>query len=155
MKRHYESFTAARQNLPKLLNAAREGVLATLVRDEETFVVVPADDLRAELATLLPSRAVVAAEGGGWAAFVPDVPTHGEGDTFDDAIDDLIAALREYVDDWNDRLHRAPNQGHLRPLVQLVELSDDDELRAWLVGTADAPGRAATEPGGARARQLA
>jgi hypothetical protein len=133
-RRHYESFTAARDNLPTLLNAAREGVVTTLVRDHERFVVLPAAALRAELATLLPSRTVVAPEGGGWAAFIPDVPVHGDGDSFDAAIDDLVAALREYAGDWNDRLHGTPNHTPLRPVVQLVELSDDHELRAWILG---------------------
>ena len=59
---------------------------------------------------------------------------HGDADTLDAAIADLIDGLREYAEDWNDHLHTAPNHaGHLS-LVELVELSDDDQLRDWLLG---------------------
>ncbi|MCW2642256.1 MAG: hypothetical protein JWP76_4562 [Dactylosporangium sp.] len=58
-----------------------------------------------------------------------------DGATFDEAIDDLIDALREYAEDWQDRLLDAPNHGNNWGLVQLISLSDDEQLRDWLVGT--------------------
>jgi len=61
------------------------------------------------------------------------VPVHGDAETFDEAIDDLINALREYAEDWNTRLHRARNHQQQRSLVELVELSDDVQLRDWLL----------------------
>ncbi len=132
--RHFESFTAARNNLRHVLDAAHEGLVTTVTRDNERFVVVSAVARGAELRRLLPSRAVVSAEGGGWAAYLPGVPVHGDADTFDDAIDDLIEALRDYAEDWNDRLRTSPNHSQHRSLVELVELSDDVQLRDWLVG---------------------
>jgi hypothetical protein len=83
---------------------------------------------------LLPAQAVVVAEGGGWAAYIPGLPVHGDADTLDAAIDDLIDGLREYAEDWNDHLHTAPNHAGHRSLVELVELSDDEQLRDWLLG---------------------
>ena len=102
-------------------------------RDREPFGVVDASVLR-------PSHAVVAAEGGGWSAFLPGVPVAGEGTIRDDAVADLIDALREYAADWNDRLLDAPNHREQWAVVALVELSEDDELREWIL----APGPALT-----------
>lgn len=130
--RHFGSFTEARKYLPRVLDAAREGLVTTVTRDQETFVVMSADTLGQELRRLLPSRTVVVAEGGGWAAFLPEVPVHGDAETFDAAIDDLIVGLREYAEDWNERLHTAANHLQHRSLVELVELSDDAQLRDWL-----------------------
>ena len=132
--RHFESFTSARNNLRGVLDAAHRGLVTTVTRDKERFVVVSADSLGEQLRRLLPSRTVVVAEGGGWAAFLPDVPVHGDADSFDEAIDDLMTALREYAEDWNERLHSAPNHAQHRSLVELVELSDDVQLREWLLG---------------------
>jgi hypothetical protein len=132
--RHFETFTKARTNLRGVLDAARAGLVTTVTRDQERFVVVSAESLGQDLRRLLPSQAVVVAEGGGWAAFIPGLPVHGDADTFDDAIDDLIVALREYAEDWNERLHAAPNHAQHRSLVELVELSDDEQLRDWLLG---------------------
>ena len=76
---------------------------------------------------------VVAAEGGGWVAFLPGLPVSGEGEDLDGALDDLLEALRDYAEDWNDHLRTAPNHQASWALVALVELSDDDQLRAWLL----------------------
>ena len=95
--------------------------------------MVDADVLRDQLAVLRPSGAVVAAEGGGWSAFLPGIPVSGEGDDLDSALEDLIEALREYAADWNDRLLDAQNHRGNWALVVLTELSDDAQLKAWLV----------------------
>jgi Antitoxin of toxin-antitoxin, RelE / RelB, TA system len=138
--RHFDSYSEARDKLRCVLDAAHEGLITTVTRNKERFVVQSADARGAELRRLLPSQAVVAHEGGGWAALIPGVPVHGDADTFDDAIDDLIDALRDYAEDWNDRLHSAPNHAQLRSLVELVELSDDEQLHDWLVGRPAATG---------------
>lgn len=100
--------------------------------------------LREELSRLMPSRAVVVAEGGGWSAIVPGVPVHGDAATFDAAVVDLIQALREYAVDWNEDLHAASNHRQHRTLVELVELSSDAQLREWLLDST-AHGSAGTD----------
>ena len=139
--RHYESYTAARQNFRSLLDAASAGFVTSLTRDTEQYVLVPAEQLREELVSLRPSGAEVVAEGGGWAVVIPGLPVHGDGVSFDDALDDAVAALRDYAHDWNERLRTAPNHARHRAVVQVVELSTDLQLRDWLLGgalTADA-----------------
>ena len=133
--RHYPSYTVARSNLRGVLDAARAGLVTTLIRDTERYVVLDADVLRQQLHQLLPSSAVVVAEGAGWSAFLPGVPIHGDAETFEEAITDLIEALREYARDWNDDLHAAPNHRRHGSLVELVELSSDSQLRNWLLDT--------------------
>ena len=111
-------------------------MVTTVARDAERYLVIPAEQLREELAALRPSRAEVLAEGGGWAVILPGLPVHGDGDSFDSALDDVIVALREYAEDWNERLRTAPNHARHRSVVELVELSTDEQLRDWLLGGA-------------------
>lgn len=95
--RHFDSYTAARTKFRVLLDPAHAGYVTTVQRDRERYAVVDGDLLRVELAKLLPSRAVVAAEGGGWSAILPGLPLAGEGDDLDEALDDPIDALRDSV----------------------------------------------------------
>jgi predicted RNase H-like HicB family nuclease len=133
---HYDSYTEARTHFKELLDAAERGRVATVRRDTRRTAVVEAERLRTVLAALIPSRAEVVAEAGGWSAFIPGLPVAAEGASFAEAVDDLVGALREYADDWQERLLDAPNHVQNWGLVQLVELSDDDQLREWLVGAA-------------------
>lgn len=142
MARHFGSFTETRTQLRSVFDSARSGRITTVQRDDERFAVVDAGRLAAKLMRLRPSRAVVVAEGGGWAALLPGLPVAGDGATFEAAIADLIDALREYAEDWNDRLLDAPNHRENWDLVQIVELASDEHLRGWLL--AEAPTAVAT-----------
>lgn len=144
--RHFESYSTARQHLKAVLDAAQAGLVTTVARDTQQYVVVPAEQLREQLAALRPSQAHVVAEGGGWAVVLPGLPVHGDGASFDEALDDAIIALREYAEDWNERLRLTPNHAPHRSVVALIELSDDVQLRDWLLGgtlsAGDVTGRA-------------
>lgn len=137
---HFGSFTETRKNLRSVLDSARAGRVTTVQRDHERFAVVDAARLRNSLMRLRPANATVVSEGGGWSAVLPGMPVHGEGQSFETAIDDLLKALREYADDWNERLLNAPNHSHHWPVVELVKLADDDQLRNWILA-AEQPGR--------------
>src|SRR5690606_3938806 len=86
------------------------------------------------LAMLCPSSAEVVSENNGWSVFLPGLPIAADGATLDEAIDETVLALREYAEDWQDRLRNAPNHRENWGLVQLVSLSTDAQLRDWLVG---------------------
>ncbi|MFC8448388.1 prevent-host-death protein [Kitasatospora sp. NPDC057223] len=133
---HYESYTEARSHLKDLLDAAEQGRVATVRRDAGRAAVVDVERLRHFLSTVCVSRAQVVAEGGGWSAFIPGLPVAADGATFDEAIGEMLDALREYAEDWQERLQGAPNHRDNWGLVQLISLSDDDQLRDWLVGAA-------------------
>jgi predicted RNase H-like HicB family nuclease len=133
---HYDSYTEARAHLKDLLDAAERGRVATVRREHARTAVVDVARLRHFLASLVPSRAQVVPEAGGWSVFVPGLPVAADGVTFEEAISEMIEALREYADDWQQRLLDAPNHRDNWGVVQLIVLSDDDQLRDWLVGTA-------------------
>ncbi|GAA4630613.1 hypothetical protein GCM10023196_056630 [Actinoallomurus vinaceus] len=78
-------------------------------------------------------RAQAVAEDGGWSVFLPGAPISADGSTFDEAITEMVDSLREYAADWQKRLCDAPNHRRQRGLVQLINLNDDDRLRAWLI----------------------
>ncbi|MFI9721065.1 prevent-host-death protein [Streptomyces sp. NPDC052396] len=134
---HYESYTEARAHLKDLLDAAEEGRVATVRRDAGRAAIVDVERLRRFLSLVTASKAEVVAEAGGWSVFLPGLPVAADGATFDEAIAEMVQALREYADDWQDRLRTAPNHQDNWGLVQLIELSDDRQLTEWLVG--DAP----------------
>jgi predicted RNase H-like HicB family nuclease len=77
------------------------------------------------------------AEADGWSVFIPGLPIAADGATVDEAFTEMIAALREYADDWHERLSDAPDHRDNWALVQLIGVNSDDQLREWLAG----PGR--------------
>lgn len=131
---HYDNYSDARAHLRQLLDAAARGQVATVRRDALTALVVDVGRLRHFLVSIVPSRAEVVAEAGGWSVFIPGLPVAADGSTFDAAIDEMIDGLREYAEDWQDHLLDAPNHRDNWGFVQLIALSDDDQLRNWLVG---------------------
>ena len=86
------------------------------------------------MATLQPSGAELVAEAGGWSLFIPGLPVAVDAATMDEVLDEMVQALREYADVWTDRLLYAPNHSQNWALVQLIALSDDQQLKDWLVG---------------------
>jgi hypothetical protein len=133
---HYDSYTDARTHLKDLLDAAEKGRVATVRRDSATTAVVDVERLRHFLASFIPSRAEVVSEAGGWSMFISGLPLAADGATFDEALTEMIDTLREYADDWQERLLDSPNHRENWGLVQLISLSNDEQLRDWIVGAA-------------------
>lgn len=131
---HYDTYSDARAHLKDLLDAAERGSVATVQRESAKAAVVDVRYLQPFLMTAVPARAQVVAEAGGWSVFIPGLPVAADGGTLDEAIAEMIDALREYADDWQERLLKAPNHRDNWALVQLISLSDDRQLRDWLVG---------------------
>lgn len=131
---HYDSYTDARKHLKTLLDAAESGRVATVRRESATSAIVDSDRLRHYLALVAPSRAQVVPESGGWSIFIPGLPVAADGATLDEAVTEMIDVLREYADDWQDHLLNAPNHRENWGIVQLISLSNDSQLREWLVG---------------------
>lgn len=129
----YDSYSEARSHFKDMLDAAAKGLPATVRREGATAAVVDAERLRAELARTCPHAEVVN-EAGGWSVFIPGVPVAADGATLDEALDEMADALREYANDWEDHLLDTPNHRGNWWLAQLVSLSNDEQLREWLVG---------------------
>jgi predicted RNase H-like HicB family nuclease len=131
---HFDSYTDARTHLKDLLDAAEKGRVATIRRDPARTAVVDVVRLQHVLVSLNQPRAHVVAESDGWSVFIPGLPVAADGGTFDEAITEMITSLREYAEDWQERLLDTPNHRDNWGLVQLIGLSDDLQLREWLVG---------------------
>lgn len=131
---HYDSYTEARMHFKELLDAAERGLPVTVRRESSTATVVDASRMLRVLRAAFPSRAQAIAEGNGWSIFISGMPIAVDGATFDEAITEMIDALREYADDWQDHLYTAPNHADNWGLVHLIALSSDDQLREWLIG---------------------
>ena len=59
-------------------------------------------------------------------------PFVSEGIDADGALMDLVLSLREYADDWEDRLEFASNHSGNWGLIQLITLSTVEQLVEWL-----------------------
>jgi hypothetical protein len=129
---HYDTVSEARAHFSALIDAAEAGVPATVRRDRRRSAVVDAERLRHFLVTLRPARAEVVAEGDGWSILLPGLPLAGDGESFEEALDEMVVALREYAEDWADHLRHASNHEQNWGLVQIIDLSSDEQLRDWL-----------------------
>jgi hypothetical protein len=127
----FDSVADGRAHLKELLDAAAGGIPAGLTRDRDRFAVVDAVRLRRFLLSVSRPADVVA-EAEGWSIFVAGTPVAADGATLDEAIGETVDALREYATDWIDHLSAAPNHADNWALIQLVVLSNDDELADWL-----------------------
>lgn len=134
---HFDSYTAGRAHLATLLDAAKVGTSATARRGSRTFSFVDAERFRQFAAKHLQVGAQALYEADAWSIFIPGLPVAADGPSFDDAINEMINALREYADDWQDHLRTAANHQANWGLVLLIALSSDDQLRRWLVGATD------------------
>ncbi|GAB3464219.1 type II toxin-antitoxin system HicB family antitoxin [Actinophytocola sediminis] len=117
---HYDSYAEARSHLTDLLDAAEKGRVATVRRDSAISAVVDVKRLRDLLASIVPSRAQVVPEAGGWSVFIPGLPVAADGASFAEAVDEMVDALRAYVQEWQERLLDAPNYRDNWGLVHLI-----------------------------------
>ncbi|WP_433516982.1 prevent-host-death protein [Nonomuraea sp. CA-143628] len=131
---HFDSYTEARTHLKALLDAAERGRVATVRRESAVTALVDVERLRHHLAMVVPSHAQVVPEAGGWSIFIPGLPVAADGATFDQAVAEMVEGLREYAEDWQNHLLDVPNHRDNWGVVQLISLSNDDQLREWLVG---------------------
>lgn len=128
----YRSAREAREHFKDLLDAANEGRPTTVDRDGRRVAAVDVDRLLHFLTSVHNANVTAVQENDGWTLFMPGLPFAVDANTLDEAIEDLIVALRDYARDWADRLRLAPNHADNWGLVQIVALSDDAQLRRWL-----------------------
>lgn len=132
----YTKITDARSAIGEIYSTA-ERHLAVVVRREgdAPVAVIRRDDLKEALRALRPLEPQI--------RFSPDehvsmwiegLPVSGEGATFEVAGADLIHSLKEYSQTWVEDLRNYPNHKQNWDLVNLVLLSDDEELRVHLFG---------------------
>lgn len=131
---HYPTLRSGRDHLKDVLDAAAEGRPASVTRDHTRVAAVDAERLAYFLRRMSPANAELVAENDGWSIFLPGLPIAADGATLDEALDEAVLALRDYAEAWSERLRLAPNHEGNWGLVQIVEFSSDDRLKAWLRG---------------------
>ncbi len=130
------TYSEARKNFRALLDrSAQHRAVGVAPRNGTSSVIVETQSYKDLLRHQLPT-AVAVAENGGWSLWLEGVPVGVDGDTLNEAVDELIDDLRVYADQWNEQLHLTPNHQRFLPLVHFIELSTDTELRGWITGTA-------------------
>jgi antitoxin (DNA-binding transcriptional repressor) of toxin-antitoxin stability system len=130
---NYGSAREAREHFKDLLDAADQGRPATVTRDARRVAAVDADRLVHFLTRLHPSTAQAVPDGDGWSVVLPGLPVAADGATIEEAVDEMIDALRDYAEAWTERLRLAPNHEDNWGLVQIVTLASDEQLRNWLL----------------------
>ena len=125
--------TEARANLREVFDQAEQGVSVPVQRAGRVSAVVDGERLRDTLALLISPSAEVFHEAGEWGGYIPSIPSiSGTGDTLPELMADLVAAAREFAADWCDTLRHAPNHSENWGFVQVIMLSTDEYLAAWL-----------------------
>ncbi len=130
----FDSYSEARDHLKEVLDTADRGEPVVVRRQGHAAAVVNVERLRDLLIHRCPPDARVVPEAGGWSILLPGLPIAADGSTLDQALDEMVLALREYAADWCDHLKDAPNHRENWGLVQMVSLSDDAQIKEWLAG---------------------
>jgi antitoxin (DNA-binding transcriptional repressor) of toxin-antitoxin stability system len=133
----YATVSEAREHLKDVLDAAQSGRTVTVARGGELSAIVALDRLRDYFSTSTSARVRIAQENGNYLALMEGRPFFAEGASVDDALADLALTLRDYAEAWELRLQYAPNHSANWGLVQLIKLSTDSELVAWLNADSD------------------
>ncbi|HEX4400081.1 MAG TPA: hypothetical protein VHZ98_02010 [Galbitalea sp.] len=128
------SASQARANIKDILDATGSGRAVTVERDSRTSAVVDGERLRKHFASTVTTKPEAVMDDGAWVLTIPGLPIAVEANLYEEAITELVCALQEYAEDWHGRLGQAPNHAGNWSLVQLVELSTEEQLKRWVTG---------------------
>ena len=132
----YRSISAARSAISEIYNTAERNLVVGITRENDVPVaVIRQDHLKTALQALcLLEPQVRFSSDGAVSMWLDGLPVSGQGESFDAAGQDLIDSLRDYAKTWIEDLRDYPNHKDRWDVVNLVLLSSDDELRAFLFG---------------------
>ncbi len=132
----YRTISAARKAIGDIYNTAERHIAVAITREDDAPVaVIRQDHLKKALQALCPLEPQVRFSPDGQVSIWLDgLPVSGQGESFEEAGDELIDSLRDYAKTWVEDLREYPNHKHRWDVVNLVLLSNDDELRAFLFG---------------------
>ncbi|WP_116115761.1 prevent-host-death protein [Austwickia chelonae] len=129
----FATVTEARAGFKAMFEAAQNGGAGLVHRDGHRFALVDADRIADALHAALPITPEVYFEEDVVGLALPGAPFAAEGNDLEEAAEEMIEALREYAQDWEELRH-APNHAHLSLLVLFVVISTNEKLKAWLTG---------------------
>lgn len=79
-------------------------------------------------------RVQIVQEGIEWSIFIPRTPVSATGATMDDALAEMVDAVRAHASAWTKRLRFASNHQHGEQLKRVADGFGDADLRRWLLG---------------------
>lgn len=132
----YRSISAARSAISEIYNTAERHLAVAITRENDAPVaVIRQDHLKKALQALcLLEPQVRFSSDGVVSMWIEGLPVTGQGENFDVAGVDLIASLRDYAKTWIEELRDYPNHKNRWDVVNLVLLSNDEEMHAFLFG---------------------
>lgn len=128
------SASQARANIKDILDASQSGRAVSVERDSRKSAVVDGERLRKHFASTASAKPEAIMDDGAWVMTIPGLPIAVEANLYEEAITELVYALQEYAEDWHGLLGQAPNHAGNWDLVQLVELSTEEQLKRWVTG---------------------
>ncbi|MGH2681779.1 MAG: hypothetical protein ACRDIX_00925 [Actinomycetota bacterium] len=140
---------AARQMLADLLDRVLSGNIAVIERrGEKGVALVDAREHDRLLARAFPFSPQVYFEEAGTSIWLPELAVFGQGSDLDEAMDDLVLAVIDYVEAWQEEeLNRAPNHEARSGWVHRIQLADRPEaIRQLLIDQDEASDLQAAPP---------
>src|SRR5690606_22615455 len=115
--------TEARTHWRDIMNASTQGVPVTIGRHGSAVsAVTDAGRLREYLAETLDPSALTFVENGVHVIVLNRRGFTSEGETLEDAVEDMVHQLREYAEDWGEHYSVAPNHQDNWALVQMISM---------------------------------
>lgn len=132
----YKSISAARSAISEIYNTAERHLAVAITRENDApITVIRQDHLKKALEALcLLEPQVRFSSDGEVSMWIDGLPVSGQGESFEAAGQEIIDSLRDYAKTWIEDLRDYPNHKDRWDVVNLVLLSSDDELRAFLFG---------------------
>ncbi len=117
-------FTEARSQLSQLYSRISGGGVEVIERNQERDVVIAnASEYRQLLERQAPFRIEVRFGARSVAAWIKGLPVHAEGETVEEALDELALALVDYASTWEKHLRHAPNHEENIGYVRRVQFA--------------------------------
>ena len=132
----YTKITDARSAISEIYSTAERHLAVVMRRESDAPVaVIHRDDLKRALRALCPLEPQVRFSADEHVSmWIEGLPVSAEGSTFESAGADLLHSLRAYSLTWVEDLRDYPNHKQNWGVVNLVLLSDDDELQVHMFG---------------------
>jgi prevent-host-death family protein len=118
--------TEARQMLPSLVERARAGAWQLVGRrGRPEAVIAGASDLEEVLALAYRFHPEVILGEGAAEVWLPELETHADAATLDEALTELADVMVEYAEDWQDHLRIAANHRPRAGFVRRIQIAGD------------------------------
>ena len=134
-------FTQAKAQLSRVVDdVVRNHTVRVVERHKSTPVVLLELDALADLlAKDFPfSTRMTRSRDGVVSIWLDQFDVYGRGDDIPAALEDLLDEVEDYVEEWEEQLHRAPNHADRQWWVRRIQLADGrDEVRSMLFGVPD------------------